>query len=50
MKTCRTTIWMMLAAICLLSACHAKEEMTYSTDPVTNIEGLWRIIDTRIAM
>ena len=21
--------------------------MTYSTDPVTNIEGLWRIIDTR---
>lgn len=47
MKTCRTTIWMMLAAICLLSACHGKEEMTYSTDPVTNIEGLWRIIDTR---
>ena len=38
---------MMLAAICLLSACHDKEEMTYSTDPVANIEGLWRIIDTR---
>ena len=47
MKTRRTTIWMMLAAVCLLSACHSKEEMTYSTDPVTNIEGLWRIIDTR---
>lgn len=40
-------IWAALAAVCLLSACHSGEEMTYSTDPVTNIEGLWRIIDTR---
>ena len=47
MKTYRTTIWMMLAVVCLLSACHSKEEMTYSTDPITNIEGLWQIIDTR---
>ena len=47
MKTYRTTIWMMLAVVCLLSACHSKEEMTYSTDPIANIEGLWQIIDTR---
>ena len=46
MKSRYTIIWMWLVAS-LLSACHAKEEMVYSTDPVDNIEALWQIIDTK---
>lgn len=37
----------LLAFMVLLSSCHYKEEMSYSTDPVENIEALWQIIDTR---
>ena len=47
MKTNRYFVWIALAGLCLLSSCHSREEMSYSTDPVTNIEGLWQIIDTR---
>ena len=31
----------------ILTACHSSEEMSYSTDPVENVEALWQIIDTR---
>ena len=47
MKTYRYFIGIALAGMWLLSGCHAKEEMSYSADPVTNNEGLWQIIDTR---
>ena len=47
MKTKIYFIGIALAGMWLLSGCHAKEEMSYSADPVTNIEGLWQIIDTR---
>ena len=30
-----------------LTACQTSDEMTYSADPVDNIEALWQIIDTR---
>lgn len=40
-----------IAALVLLPlmmvACHSKEEMAFSMDPVTNVEALWQIIDTR---
>ena len=44
MKTKIYFIGIALAGMWLLSGCHAKEEMSYSADPVTNIEGLWQII------
>ena len=47
MKTKIYFIGIALAGMWLLSGCHTKEEMSYSADPVTNIEGLWQIIDTR---
>ena len=37
----------LLAATSTLSSCRAKEEMSFSTDPVENIEALWQIIDTK---
>lgn len=39
----------MFLLVCLLSlsACHTKEEMAFSMDPVENIEALWQIIDTK---
>ena len=37
----------LLAATSMLSSCRAKEEMSFSTDPVENIEALWQIIDTK---
>ncbi|MBR4705954.1 MAG: S41 family peptidase [Paludibacteraceae bacterium] len=46
MKTTQHIIWV-LACLCLLTACHEKEEVAYSMDPVENIEALWQIIDTR---
>ena len=36
-----------LALILVLTACHSRDEVSYSADPVTNIEALWEIIDTR---
>lgn len=36
-----------LVALCLLPSCRTKEEMSFSMDPVENVEALWQIIDTR---
>ena len=36
-----------IALMLLLTACHSKDEMPFSMDPVTNVEALWQIIDTR---
>ena len=36
-----------LPLMLMLTACHPSEEMSYSTDPVENVEALWQIIDTR---
>ena len=36
-----------VACVCLLASCHTSEEMSYSNDPVENIEALWQIIDTK---
>ena len=38
---------MCMTCLFLLSACHSREEMSYSTDPVENVEALWQIIDTK---
>ncbi len=37
----------LLAATILLISCRDKEEMSFSMDPVENIEALWQIIDTK---
>ena len=51
MKTTGRIEWLVVGVLAvstfLLGACRTKEEMNYSTDPVDNIEALWRIIDTR---
>lgn len=36
-----------LVLVFALTACHSKDEISYSADPVTNVEALWQIIDTR---
>jgi len=36
-----------IACVLMLPACHTKEEMDYSADPVENIEALWQIMDTK---
>ena len=36
-----------ILAVLILTACHSKEEMTFSMDPVENVEALWQIIDTK---
>jgi len=36
-----------LVWVFMLTSCHTSEEMNYSSDPVTNVEALWQIIDTR---
>ena len=46
MKTIRQLIYLIVSLV-LLTACHEKEEMTFSMDPEENIEALWQIIDTR---
>ena len=46
MKTAQH-ILVCFALMFMLAACHTNEEMSYSTDPVENIEALWQIIDTR---
>ena len=46
MKTIRH-ICLCLTTLLALTACHSSEEMSYSSDPVTNIEALWQIIDTK---
>lgn len=43
----RHFIIVLLAAISMLSSCRDKGEMTFSMDPVENIEALWQIIDTK---
>ena len=35
------------ALLIVLTACHSSEEMSFSLDPVQNIEALWQIIDTK---
>ena len=45
MKTYRSILLILLPF--WLFACHSREEMTYSTDPVENVEALWQIIDTK---
>lgn len=36
-----------LALTLLFTACHSDAELSFSMDPVTNIEALWQIIDTK---
>ena len=36
-----------IAFMLILTACHTSDEMSYSADPVENIEALWQIIDTK---
>lgn len=43
----RYTILFLMTVAGLLTSCRSKEEMTFSMDPVENIEALWQIIDTR---
>ena len=38
---------LLIACVAALTACHTKDEMAYSMDPVENIEALWDIIDTK---
>lgn len=45
MKTYRSILLIFLSV--LLCACHSREEMTFSMDPVENVEALWQIIDTK---
>lgn len=45
MKTYRSILLIFLSV--LLWACHSREEMTFSMDPVENVEALWQIIDTK---
>lgn len=40
-------IFFLIAVVSLLTACHSREEMAFSTDPVENVEALWQIIDTK---
>ena len=46
MKRIRHNI-LLLVCMAALAACHTKDEMAYSTDPVENVEALWSIIDTK---
>lgn len=46
MKTIQRFIFLMVSVV-WLTACHEKEEIAFSMDPVENIEALWQIIDTR---
>lgn len=46
MKTRKMLIYILMA-VCLLTACRAKDDMRFSMDPVENIEALWQIIDTK---
>lgn len=41
------TILIGIIMMALLPSCRSKEEMSFSTDPVDNIEALWDIIDTK---
>ena len=45
MNPCRTCFLCLLTF--LFIACHTREEMAYSADPVENVEALWQIIDTK---
>ena len=36
-----------LALLLLFTACSSRDEMPFSMEPVTNVEALWEIIDTR---
>lgn len=47
MRIIGKSILYILTAVCLLSGCRSKEEMSFSTDPVDNVEALWEIIDTK---
>lgn len=46
MKTLRHSL-LLLVCVAALTACHTKDEMAFSMDPVENIEALWQIIDTK---
>lgn len=43
----RSLVIVLVSCLVTLAGCHSKEEMAFSTDPVDNVEALWRIIDTR---
>ncbi len=43
----KTRYWLPVLLALVLFSCHGKEEISYSADPVDNIEALWQIIDTR---
>lgn len=41
--------YLYICSVCLLvlPSCETREELSYSTDPVENVEALWQIIDTK---
>jgi len=43
----RTLILSILTMGLMMTACRSKEEVSFSMDPVENVEALWQIIDTR---
>ena len=43
----RSYVIVLVSCLVTLAGCHSQEEMAFSTDPVENVEALWRIIDTR---
>ena len=43
----RKLILSILTVGLMLTACRSKEEVSFSMDPVENVEALWQIIDTR---
>ena len=40
-------IILLVVFVSTLAGCHSREEMSFSMDPVENIEALWQIIDTK---
>ena len=41
------SILYVLVVVSLLTACRSKDEVSFSMDPVKNVEALWQIIDTK---
>ena len=46
MRVCRYMI-LWLLCVSALTACHSRDEIAFSMDPVENVEALWQIIDTK---
>ena len=43
----KTVLWIFAVLALTLTGCKSRDEVTFSMDPVENIEALWQIIDTR---